>query len=100
MPEELIISISGLRGIVGENLTASVADEYGRAFGKFLKQRSTGKKGKLSVCIGRDSRHSGEKLKSAVAAGLCASGIDVVDLGIVTTPGVGIMLRHLGCSGG
>jgi len=100
MPEELIISISGLRGIVGENLTASVADEYGRAFGKFLKGRYTGKKEKLSVCIGRDSRHSGEELKSAVAAGLCASGIDVVDLGIVTTPGVGIMLRHLGCSGG
>ncbi|MCJ7693712.1 MAG: phosphoglucosamine mutase [Sedimentisphaerales bacterium] len=100
MPEELIISISGLRGIVGENLTASVADEYGRAFGKFLKEKYAGKKEKLSVCIGRDSRHSGEELKSAVAAGLCASGIDVVDLGIVTTPGVGIMLRHLGCSGG
>jgi phosphomannomutase len=100
MPEELIISISGLRGIVGENLTASVADEYGRAFGKFLKEKYVGKKEKLSVCIGRDSRHSGEELKSAVAAGLCASGIDVVDLDIVTTPGVGIMLRHLGCSGG
>jgi phosphomannomutase len=37
---------------------------------------------------------------SAVAAGLCAVGVDVIDLGLVTTPGVGIMLRALGCAGG
>ena len=39
-------------------------------------------------------------LKAAVTAGLCAVGVDVIDLGIVTTPCVGIMLRHLGCAGG
>jgi len=100
MPEELIISISGMRGIVGENLTPSIAAEYGCAFGKFLKNSHTGPKGKLSVCIGRDSRSSGEMLKSAVATGLCSVGVDVVDLGLVTTPGVGIMVRELHCSGG
>ncbi|MCJ7778696.1 MAG: phosphoglucosamine mutase [Sedimentisphaerales bacterium] len=100
MPEKLIISISGMRGIVGENLTPSIAAEYGCAFGTFLKSRHTGKKGKLSVCIGRDSRSSGQMLKSAVATGLCAVGIDVVDLGLVTTPGVGIMVRELQCDGG
>ncbi len=100
MPEKLIISISGLRGIVGENLTPSIAAEYGCAFGKFLKNRHTGKDEKLSVCIGRDSRSSGEMLKSAVATGLCTVGIDVVDLGLVTTPGVGIMMRELHCNGG
>jgi len=100
MAERLIISISGLRGIVGENLTASVAEEYGCAFGTFLKNRHTGKKGRLSVCIGRDSRPSGDMLKSAVSDGLCKVGIDVIDLGLVTTPCVGIMVRELGCSGG
>jgi len=100
MAEELIISVSGMRGIVGENLTASIATEYGCAFGTFLKNKFTDKEGELSVCIGRDSRPSGEMLKSAVVEGLCAVGIDVVDLGLVTTPGVGIMLRELGCSGG
>jgi phosphomannomutase len=100
MPEKLIISISGMRGIVGENLTPSIAAEYGCAFGKFLKNSHTGKEGKLSVCIGRDSRSSGEMLKSAVSTGLCTVGIDVIDLGLVTTPGVGIMVRELRCSGG
>ena len=100
MSEQLIISISGMRGIVGENLTGSVAGEYGSAFGTFLKNIHAGEKERLSVCIGRDSRPSGEMLKSAVMAGLCAVGIDVIDLGLVTTPGVGIMVRELGCSGG
>jgi len=89
-----------MRGIVGENLTPSIAAEYGCAFGTFLKNRRTDKKEKLSVCIGRDSRPSGQMLKSAVAAGLCDVGIDVTDLGVVTTPGVGIMVRQLGCAGG
>jgi len=100
MAEQLIISVSGVRGIVGENLTASIATDYGSAFGTFLKNRDTGKKEKLSVCIGRDTRPSGQMLQSAVTAGLCAVGIGVIDLGVVTTPGVGIMARQLGCGGG
>jgi len=99
MPDELIISISGMRGIVGENLTDSVATDYGRAFGTYLKECKSTKE-KLSVCIGRDSRPSGQMLTSAVTEGLCSVGIDVIDLGIVTTPCVGIMVRELGCSGG
>ncbi|MFA5238615.1 MAG: phosphoglucosamine mutase [Phycisphaerae bacterium] len=100
MPEELIISISGMRGIVGENLTPSIAAEYGCAFGTFLKSKYARKKNKLSVCIGQDSRSSGQMLKSAVSTGLCAVGIDAIDLGIITTPGAGIMVRELQCDGG
>jgi len=100
MAEQLIIGISGMRGIVGENLNPSIAAEYGCAFGTFLRNRHAGKEEKLSVCIGADSRPSGPMLKSAVAAGLCDVGIDVIDLGVVTTPGVGVMVRHLGCAGG
>ena len=99
MAEELIISISGMRGIVGENLTAEIAAEYGCVFGTFLKRNKDGD-GKPVVCLGRDSRVSGEMLASAIGRGLCAVGADVVDVGIVTTPGVGIMTRFLGCDGG
>ncbi len=100
MAEQLIVSVSGMRGIIGENLSASVATEYGCAFGTFLRDKHSAKTEKLSVCIGRDSRPSGQMLGSAVAAGLCAVGIDVIDLGIVTTPGAGVMLRQFECAGG
>jgi phosphomannomutase len=95
----LIITVSGLRGIVGENLTPQIAADYGRAFGSFLRSKSSGAD-KLTVCMGRDSRPSGQMLASAVTSGLTAAGIDVIDLGIVTTPTVGIMVRHLVCAGG
>jgi phosphomannomutase len=49
MAEELIITISGMRGIVGENLTDSIAADYGSAFGTFLKNIHADKKEKLSV---------------------------------------------------
>lgn len=100
MAEKLIISISGMRGIIGENLTPAIAAEYGCAFGTFLRENVETGGRRLTVCIGRDSRVSGPMLAAAVSAGLCAVGIDVIDLGLVTTPGVGLMLRHLGCDGG
>lgn len=99
MAEKLIVSISGVRGIVGENLTPFIAAEFGCAFGTFVKSRNTENTDRLSVCIGRDCRPSGEMLKSAVTAGVCAVGADVIDLGVVTTAGVGIMASQLKCAG-
>jgi phosphomannomutase len=99
MAGELIITVSGLRGIVGENLTPQVAADYGLAFGSFLRSKYSDVD-KLTVCMGRDSRPSGQSLASAVTSGLTTVGIDVIDLGIVTTPTVGIMVRHLACAGG
>ncbi|TFG47998.1 MAG: phosphoglucosamine mutase [Candidatus Brocadiia bacterium] len=99
MAEKLIISISGMRGIVGENLTPSIAAEYACAFGTFLKQNAAGRN-KLRVCVGRDSRPSGQMLTSAVISGLCSVGINAIDLGLVITPSVGVMLRELDCEGG
>jgi phosphomannomutase len=94
--EPLIISVSGLRGLIGSALTAGVAARYAAAFGRYLLESQS----KPSVCIGRDGRPSGPALADAAAGGLAALGVDVTDLGIATTPGVGIMVRHLGCSGG
>jgi phosphomannomutase len=100
MAEDLIISVSGMRGVVGENLTPIVAAEYGSAFGTFLRSSIDAGGRPFTVCIGRDSRVSGPMLMSAVTAGLCAVGIDVIGLGIVPTPSVGIMVRRLSCEGG
>jgi len=98
MAEDLIISISGLRGVVGSGLTGEVAADYGRAFGAFL--RNNRKEGRLCVCVGRDSRPSGRTLQGSLSEGLCSAGIDVIDLGIVPTPGAGIMVKERGCAGG
>jgi phosphomannomutase len=100
MAESLIISVSGMRGVIGENLTPVIAAQYGCAFGTFLKDSIAADGRRFRVCIGRDSRVSGQMLMSAMTAGLCAVGVDVVDLGLVTTPCVGIMLRELNCDGG
>ena len=100
MAERLIITVSGLRGLVGESLTASVASDYGSAFGTYLKKTSARKDARLTVCIGTDTRTSGPMLKDAVTDGLCRVGVDVTDLQIVTTPGVAVMLNQLNCDGG
>ena len=100
MAENLIISVSGMRGVIGTNLTPAIAAEYGCAFGTFLKDNIDAGGLPFTVCIGRDSRASGPMLMSAMTAGLCAVGVNVIDLGLVPTPSVGIMVRHLGCQGG
>ncbi len=100
MANELIISVSGLRGIIGDNLTPAVAADYGCAFGTYLAAQHTTGGARYSVCLGQDTRPSGIMLESAVIAGLTAAGVDVIDLGVVTTPGVGVMVRQLNCAGG
>ncbi len=93
----LIISISGVRGIVGETLGAAEAVVWGQAYGAFL--RESGGEPPV-VCIGRDSRPSGSMLAAGLAAGLMATGCDVIHLGIVTTPGAALMTRFLKADGG
>ena len=76
MSEKILIkSTSGVRGIVGSGLDPTVATNFASAFGTFLK------KGK--VVVGRDSRPSGDMLKKAVISGLQATGVNVIDIGIV-----------------
>ncbi len=84
MSEPLIISASGIRGVVGRGLTPEVAARYGAAFGTHLL--GAGRGGQGAVLVGRDSRTSGELLVDAVAAGLRASGVAVLDMGVVPTP--------------
>ena len=91
--DRLMVGVSGVRGTVGQTLTPQVACEFGLAFGRLLGK---GKK----VVIGRDTRPSGPMVRSAVAAGLLASGVHVTDLGVVSTPGAALMTARMGAGGG
>lgn len=88
----LMISISGIRGIVGEGLTPEVVLNFAQAFGTYLEGGT--------VVLGRDSRLSGDMLRHAVLAGLHSVGCDVVDLGIVPTPTVQLATERLDSKGG
>jgi phosphoglucosamine mutase len=81
---------SGVRGTVGEAVTAELALSIGRALGA-----ETG-----AVVVGRDARESGATLTDALAAGLCECGTDVVDLGVATTPTVARAVPHRGADAG
>jgi phosphomannomutase len=70
-----------IRGIVPATLTEEVAEALGRAFGTIARRE-----GEQSVAVGRDGRLSGPALGAALIRGLVASGVDVVDVGMVTTP--------------
>ena len=74
-------SVSGLRGIVGRDLTDEVVRRYAGAFGTFLRAR-----GGKTVALARDSRQSGPAFAAAAADALASSGVDVIDLGMVPTP--------------
>lgn len=85
--EPLIVSVSGIRGIVGRTMTPELAARYGAAFGLHVRAAAA-REGRSDgyVLLGRDSRTSGPLLADAAAAGLCAAGADVRDSGIAPTP--------------
>ena len=89
---KLLVSVSGIRGIVGESLTPEIALNFGKAFGRYLKG------GK--VVMGRDTRFHGPMISKATAAGLMASGCDIIDIGIATTPQVEFTIKSSGADGG
>src|SRR5947209_2831213 len=99
MADALMIGVSGMRGTIGGTLTPAVISRMAGAFAAFLKQIGPGHR-LLRVVLGRDSRPSGIWVRDAAAAALIASGIEVIDLDIVTTPGVAMMVRHLKADAG
>ncbi len=86
----LIKSISGIRGTIGgkpgDNLTPLDAVKFASAYGSWLRQSTSSKE--LTVVIGRDARPSGEMIQSLVQNTLTGMGINVIDLGLSTTPTV------------
>lgn len=89
---EPIISVSGLRGIVGDQLTPLVAMRYVAALAANL--------GSGEVVVGRDGRESGGMLFQAVSSTLQGHGMTVIDLGVAATPTVGVAVRKYGATAG
>ena len=98
----LIKSISGIRGTIGgktgDNLTPVDAVKFASAYGTFLKNNT--KKDKLTVVIGRDARISGPMIHNLVVNTLIGLGIDVIDLGLSTTPTVEVAVPMEKADGG
>lgn len=88
----LMISVAGVRGIVGESLTPPVLSAFAAAF---ARQAPEG-----PIVVGRDARRSGPLVLHAVTAGIVAAGRDVVDIGLATTPTTQIAVEHLHAGGG
>jgi len=98
----LIKSISGFRGTIGgipsDNLTPIDIVKFTAAYAQWVRSKMS--KNKYSVVLGRDARVSGEMAKNLVAGTLQGSGIDVIDLGLATTPTTEIAVTHLNADGG
>jgi len=90
MTDTLMVGVSGIRGIVGKDLTPENVARYAAAFGVWAMtgngDRGKGKGKRAAVVLGRDSRISGPMFAHAAIAGLVSVGCDVIDLGLTTTP--------------
>ncbi len=89
---KLMISVSGMRGVVGDTLDPLLVLKMGNAFGRWA--------GFGTVVVGGDTRPSHAMVKSAVIAGLTSAGTSVIDIGIVPTPTVQQAVRFHGAAGG
>ncbi len=90
--KEPIISVSGLRGIIGESLSPELALRFACAFAMDLPDGP--------IVVTRDGRHTGRMLADAIRAGLCAMGRDVVDADVAATPTTGVLVRETKAAGG
>jgi phosphomannomutase/phosphoglucomutase len=84
-----------IRGIVGKTLTAEIVEGIGHGLGSEARERDSS-----AVCVGRDGRLSGPELTAALARGLQKAGVDVIDVGQVTTPMLYFAAHHFGTGSG
>lgn len=97
MAERKYFGTDGVRAVAGAfPLTAAWVMQLGAAAGEVLKRQNP----RASVVIGKDTRQSGDMLEAALAAGLTSRGVNVVHLGVLPTPGVSYLTRHLQADAG
>jgi phosphomannomutase len=89
MSDTLMVSVSGMRGIVGKDLTPELVARHAAALGAWARAR-----GNPRVVLGRDARTSGPMFARAATAGLMSVGCDVIDVGMVPTPTVQLAVEH------
>jgi len=92
MAQTAMISLAGIRGIVGETLKAEDVLRYGLAFGTMI--------GGGRVVVGRDTRPSGEMIRDVICGALLSTGCEVFDLGIAPTATIGLMVSETEARGG
>ncbi len=90
-----MVSVSGIRGRVGEDITPELVSRYAAAFGMLAAES-----GNPLVVIGRDSRTSGEMLVRAATSGFQSVGVGVMDCGMVPTPTIAMAVEHYEAAGG
>jgi phosphomannomutase len=95
--EGLMVSVSGVRGRVGEALTPEIVAQFAAGFGAWALARAGGK---AQIVVGRDSRVSGPMFQPVVHAALQSVGCDVLDIGMVPTPTVQLAVEHHHAAGG
>lgn len=91
----LMISVSGMRGLVGTDLTPELVARHAAALGAWVRGN-----GKQVVVLGRDARTSGEMFALAATAGFQSVGVDVIDVGVAPTPTVQMAVEHHGAGAG
>ncbi len=97
MHDTLMVGVSGIRGIVGKDLTPEIVARYAAAFGAWAR---TGGGRRPRIVLGRDARTSGPMFAQAAAAGLLSVGCDVIDIGLTTTPSAQLAVEHHRAAGG
>ena len=96
-----MVSVSGVRGLVGTDLTPEVVARWAAAFGIWSRELGArSRKGNGRVVLGRDARTSGPMFAAAATAGLNSVGCDVIDVGLVATPTVQLAVEHYRAAGG
>ena len=93
-----LFGTDGARGVANTELTCELSMQIGRAAAMVLSKNLNGKRPK--VLIGMDTRASSQMLESAITAGLCSVGADVLHLGVVPTPAVAFLVCKYGCDAG
>jgi phosphomannomutase len=95
--EGLMVSVSGVRGRVGEALTPEIMAKFAAGFGAWALARNGGK---ATIVVGRDSRVSGPMFHPVVLSALQSVGCNVIDIGMVPTPTVQLAVEHHHAAGG
>jgi phosphomannomutase len=98
IPSDLMVSVSGVRGRVGAELTPEVVARFAAAFGSYVRERSGASRPR--VILARDSRTSGPMFCRVVAGALQSTGCDVIDVGLAPTPTALYSIRALQADGG
>jgi phosphomannomutase len=96
--EGLMVSVSGVRGRVGEALTPEIIAQFAAGFGAWARKRSGNPRAK--IVVGRDSRVSGPMFQPVVHAALQSVGCDVIDVGMAPTPTIQLAVEHHHAAGG